>query len=97
MMPIECDDCGGAGWVDSHSLGSRYKRDGYHIEKCDTCDRFKSDQEALDWVIITHINVRRRRPVLLHMTALEKETDAYRNGFEDGRNAAIDCVHKHGE
>ena len=60
--PIECEDCGGDGWMESYSLGSKYKPDGYHTEKCDTCNRFKSDQEAVDYVNLnSRLSMLRRR------------------------------------
>jgi transcription elongation factor Elf1 len=47
---MNCEDCNGAGWVNSYSYGSVNKSDGYYIEHCGSCSRFKSDQEAYDYV-----------------------------------------------
>jgi hypothetical protein len=51
-MSVKCEDCNGAGWLDSYSLGRDGEFNGNCIEKCDTCNRFQSDIEAQDYVCL---------------------------------------------
>ena len=45
-----CEDCSNRGWVRSYSYGSVYHPDGYYVQHCGSCTRFKSDQEVMDWL-----------------------------------------------
>ena len=47
-----CEICDDKGWIFSWSEGRENMSDGYHIEKCDTCEEngtasFETDMEAI--------------------------------------------------
>ncbi len=48
---MHCEDCDNRGWVNSYSYDSVTHPDGYYIQHCGSCDRFKSDQEVRDYLI----------------------------------------------
>lgn len=54
----KCEDCNGRGMINSYSYGSTNKSDGYYLEKCDTCNVFKSDKEAFSYYISNTIQMR---------------------------------------
>jgi len=43
---MDCEDCDSRGWVLSYSYGSTYHPDGYYVQHCGSCNRFKSDKEV---------------------------------------------------
>jgi len=47
---MNCEDCNNRGWVRSYSYDSVNHPDGYYIQYCGSCNRFKSDQEVRDWL-----------------------------------------------
>jgi len=49
-----CEICNNKGWIYSWSEGRENMADGYHIEKCDTCEEngtatFKTDRAAIEF------------------------------------------------
>ena len=47
---MSCKDCNNKGWVNSYSYGSVNHPDGYYVQHCGSCNRFKSDQEVRDYL-----------------------------------------------
>ena len=47
---MSCKDCNNKGWVNSYSYGSVNHPDGYYIQHCGSCTRFKSDQEVIEYL-----------------------------------------------
>lgn len=48
---MRCELCEDRGWVISYSDGRPNIPDGNHIEKCDDCNQFDSDQDAQHFVL----------------------------------------------
>jgi len=47
---MSCKDCNNKGWVNSYSYGSVNHPDGYYVQHCGSCNRFKTDQEVMDYL-----------------------------------------------
>ena len=42
-----CEVCSGKGWIRTFGYGSMDEsNNGWHTERCDTCETFSTDQEA---------------------------------------------------
>ena len=82
---MSCKDCNNKGWVNSYSYGSVNHPDGYYIQHCGSCNRFKSDKEVMQYI---DLNCGRN---------YLGDTDAYRTGFADGVSEVKDYVQTYGE
>jgi len=47
---MNCEDCNNRGWVRSYSYDSVNHPDGYYVQHCGSCNRFKSDQEVREYL-----------------------------------------------
>ena len=47
---MSCEDCNNRGWVRSYSYDSVNHPDGYYIQHCGSCNRFKTDREVRDYL-----------------------------------------------